>query len=104
MLRRALHAKLGVTIMMRLAPWSGDGIKSADALRHAGVPADDAAVARQFADAESKLPRERLALFAKFEGMLMLDASGDHAQHPPMHQTQGQPAPAHGGSSPHGPN
>jgi copper(I)-binding protein len=68
---------------------SGDGIKSADALHHAGVPSADATtLSQQLADAESRLPRERLVLFAKFEGTLMMDASGNHPQHPPMQQSQ----------------
>jgi copper(I)-binding protein len=40
-------------------------------------PADEGAIA--------KLPRERLALFAKFEGPLMMDA---HGSHPPVHRAQ----------------
>jgi copper(I)-binding protein len=69
---------------------SGDEIKSAEAFRHAGVPSGDATVlSRRLSEAEDKLPRERIALFAKFEGMLMMDAAGNHPQHPPMQEGQG---------------
>jgi copper(I)-binding protein len=63
---------------------SGDGIKSADALRQTGIPAPDAAsLAGKLADAERKISPARLALFAKFEGTVMMDAAGNH---PPMAQ------------------
>ena len=56
---------------------SGDGIKSADALRHAGLTVADAErLARDLAEAERALPPARLALFAKFEGTVMMDETG----------------------------
>lgn len=64
---------------------SGDGIKSADALRHAGMPAQAAeTLAGKLAEAESRVSPERLALFAKFEGLVMMDAAGHHP--PVQHQ------------------
>lgn len=70
---------------------AGDGIKTAEALRHAGIAsADAAALADKVAEAEARLPRERIALFSKFEGVVMMNADGSH---PPVH---------HGGSRPHG--
>jgi len=78
---------------------SGDGIKSREALRHAGLPAADAAeLAHRWEEAERTVAPERLMLFAKFEGTLMMDASGgqpqhpptQHAPHPPMQQAQMQ--------------
>lgn len=77
---------------------SGDGIRSAEALRHAGVAPEEAAqLAGRLAEAEKGVAPERLALFAKFEGTLMMDASGGHPQHPPMAQT----AQASHGQMPH---
>ena len=65
---------------------SGDGIKSAAALRQAGLPSNEATVlARRLADAERKLPSERLALFSKFEGVVTMDTSGQHPPHHPKH-------------------
>jgi copper(I)-binding protein len=81
---------------------SGDGIKSAEALRQTGIPAGEAsALASRLADAEAKLSRERLVLFAKFEGTLMMNADGSHppvqpGQHVQMH---GMPPAASRGSS-----
>jgi copper(I)-binding protein len=89
------QADMGGRALLRLrhGTWSlilcsGDGIKSPEALRHAGVPARDAAeLVVALAAVEAKLPRERLALFAKFEGTLMMNADGSHppVQHAQMH-------------------
>lgn len=58
---------------------SGDGIRSSTALLHAGVPAQNAEeLARKLAEAESRLPQSRLALFAKFEGTMMMNPDGSH--------------------------
>jgi copper(I)-binding protein len=68
---------------------SGDGIRSSDALRHAGVPSgDDVVLSRRLVEAEHEVAPERLALFAKCEGTLMMDASAGHPQHPQMQQAQ----------------
>jgi hypothetical protein len=81
---RALLRRRGGTWSLILC--SGDGIKSADALRHAGVPGGDAAsLAAKLSDAEARLPKERIALFATFEGTVMMNADGSH---PPVQQGQ----------------
>jgi copper(I)-binding protein len=81
---RALLRRKGATWSLILC--SGDGIKSTEALRQAGVPAGVAGtLASNLATAEAKLSRERLALFAKFEGTLMMNADGGH---PPVQQAQ----------------
>ena len=72
---------------------SGDPLKSADALTKMGLPVETATLlAARLAEAEAKIPAERLALFAKFDGIVMMDSSGQHpptphagGQHPPMH-------------------
>ena len=77
---RALLRSRGGTWPLILC--SGDGIKSAEALSQAGGSRTDAAaLAARLAEAESKLPRDRLAMFSKFEGTLMMNADGTH---PPM--------------------
>jgi hypothetical protein len=58
---------------------SGDGIKSPAALTQAGLPSPAAqTLSRILADAEKNLPVERLALFARFEGTVMMDSGGAH--------------------------
>lgn len=67
---------------------AGDGIRSRDALAKAGIPNQDAAtLERELAEAESKLEPQHVAMFSRFEGMLMMDGSGAH---PPatIHRTQ----------------
>ena len=60
---------------------AGDGIKSRDALHRAGIPIGDATtLERELAKAELALPPQHIAMFSRFEGMLMMDESG---QHPP---------------------
>jgi hypothetical protein len=62
---------------------SGDQIKAADALVQIGLPkAAAASLAKQLAEAESKLPHATLAMFSKFDGIVMMDAAGHH---PPAH-------------------
>jgi len=61
---------------------SGDQLKSAETLRHAGVPATSVQpLVERLAEAESRLPKERLAQLSKFEGIVMIE--GGH--HPPQH-------------------
>jgi hypothetical protein len=65
---------------------AGDGIKSRDALAKAGIPNPDAAaLERELAAAEGKLDPQQVAMFSRFEGMLMMDGSGNHppSHHPP---------------------
>ena len=74
---RALLRKKGESWELVLC--AGDGIKSRDALAKAGVPAQDAAaLERELAAAESKLPARHVAMLSRFEGMLMMDGSGNH--------------------------
>jgi len=62
---------------------AGDGIKTPDALRHAGIARDAAsALAQALAKAEQAVPADRLAMFAKFEGLVRMDEAGNH---PPAH-------------------
>lgn len=77
---------------------SGDGIKSADALRQAGVPASDAvSLAARLASAEKSMLPERHALLSTFEGTLLLEADGEH---PPAARDAGDNHPSldHSGS------
>ncbi|GAB1715852.1 MAG: hypothetical protein NTAFB05_08940 [Nitrobacter sp.] len=65
---------------------AGDGIRSAEALRHAGIAPDVAnELAQALAKAEQSIPADRLAMFARFEGLLRMDEAGNH---PPIHDTQ----------------
>jgi hypothetical protein len=61
---------------------SGDGIREAAALEKVGLSAGDAkALAADLAEAESKLDPKILALFASFEGtVLMAGEAGDAGQ------------------------
>jgi hypothetical protein len=73
---------------------AGDGLKDAKLLREAGVPSAQATtLAQSLAKAEAALPAAQRAKFATFDGVVRMDAAG---QHPPSH------APAHapsGGSA-----
>jgi hypothetical protein len=61
---------------------SGDALKTGEALRRGGVPEAGAKLlAARLAEAEAKLPPERVALFARFDGIVMMDASGAHPHH-----------------------
>jgi hypothetical protein len=58
---------------------AGDGIKTAEALRHAGIAADAAtALAQALATAEQSVPTDRPAMFARFEGLVRMDEAGNH--------------------------
>jgi hypothetical protein len=62
---------------------AGDGIRSAEALRHAGIAphvADE--LAEALAKAEQTVPPDRLGMFARFEGLLRMDEADNH---PPIH-------------------
>lgn len=61
---------------------SGDGIRQAAALEKAGLSADDAkALAADLAEAEARLDPKVLALFASFEGtVMMVGEAGDAGQ------------------------
>jgi len=61
---------------------AGDGIKAAEALRRAGLSADAAAaLAQALAEAERAVPADRLAMFARFEGLVRMDETDGH-RHP----------------------
>ncbi len=56
---------------------AGDGIKTRDALTKAGVPAADAGRLEQdLAAAEARLPPKDVAMFSRFEGLVMMDEPG----------------------------
>jgi hypothetical protein len=63
---------------------AGDGLKEAKVLREAGISQADAdALAKGLATAEAKLPAIHLAKFSTFDGVVRMDANG---QHPPEHK------------------
>ena len=70
---------------------AGDDLKKADVLTKVGLPAAAAkTLSASLAVAEARLPPDRLALFSKFEGLVMVGGDGHHGH--------GQPA----GHHPHG--
>ncbi len=78
--RALLQSKHGNWALILCA---GDGIKSAEALRQAGLSNEAAnALSRELSTAEEKVPADRLAMFAKFEGLVRMDDTGNH---PPVH-------------------
>jgi hypothetical protein len=61
---------------------SGDSIKASDALQQTGISAPDAdKLARDIELAERAIAPERRAQFSRFEGTVMMDASGAHPKH-----------------------
>jgi hypothetical protein len=67
----------------QIAVCAGDALKEAKVLREAGVKAGDAdAMARSLAAAEARLSAAQRAKFSSFDGLLRMDAAG---QHPPAH-------------------
>lgn len=74
---------------------AGDDLKRADVLHKVGLAqADSEKLAKNLAAAEKSVAPARLALFSKFEGLVMVSAEGGHNQH-------GQNAPQ-GAHAPHG--
>jgi hypothetical protein len=72
---------------------AGDDLKKADVLTKVGLPATVAsALSAQLAKAEATLPSARLALFSKFEGLVMVSDDGGHHGHqqPQKHHPHGQ--------------
>jgi hypothetical protein len=58
---------------------SGDSLKEMAALHQIGVPhADAEQIAKDLAAAEATLPKETLALFASFEGTVMVEGGNEH--------------------------
>jgi hypothetical protein len=83
--RALLHRRDG---QWSLILCSGDGLKSPEALRQAGLSSVQAtALSSKLAEAERHVTAERLALFATFEGTVMMDSSGGHPpdSHPGRH-------------------
>lgn len=77
---------------------SGDQLKSVDTLTKVGLAAGPAKhLAASLAAAEAKTDPARLAMFAKFDGILMLDGSGHHppAGHHPPHGAPAHKPPGH---------
>jgi hypothetical protein len=73
---------------------AGDDLEKTDVLTKVGLPATAAkTLSASLAAAEAKLPPDRLALFSKFEGLVMVGGDGHHGQ------GHGQPA----GHHPHKP-
>ncbi|MEY2689537.1 MAG: hypothetical protein RL375_3736 [Pseudomonadota bacterium] len=63
---------------------AGDGLKQASVLRDAGIDGPSAdRLARELASAESRLSADQRARFASFEGVVKMDA---HGNHPPAHK------------------
>lgn len=61
---------------------SGDGIRTADGLRAAGVPSDVANTLEQkIAESEATVPEDDVARFSLFEGSVPVE-DGTHQQHP----------------------
>ncbi|WP_246780347.1 copper uptake system-associated protein [Rhizobium sp. AQ_MP] len=61
---------------------SGDSLKEAAVLTKIGIPASDAEhLAHHLAEAEKPLPAETLALFASFEGTVMVEGAEGEAGH-----------------------
>lgn len=58
---------------------AGDGIRSPEALRQAGIASGTAQLlSDRLAEAERLIAPERLAMFARFEGLVKMDESGHH--------------------------
>lgn len=61
---------------------SGDQLKSVDTLAHVGLPLPAArALASQLAKTEANTDPKRLALFSRFDGIVMIGADGQHPTH-----------------------
>ena len=59
---------------------AGDAIKAQEALIRAGVPAADARkLETDIRIAEAQLAPEAVAMFSRFEGLVMMDGAPDHA-------------------------
>ncbi|MBN8980695.1 MAG: copper uptake system-associated protein [Rhizobiales bacterium] len=74
--RALLRRRDGKWILIMCA---GDAIKSADALRRAGLSADTAdSLTQKLQRSEATLGAGRLEMFARFEGLVRMDESGKH--------------------------
>ena len=83
---------------------SGDQIKSAEALNKVGLPQSAAnELAHRLAATEAKTDPARLLMFARFDGILMLEGGGNHPPHPSGHnQPSGHHPPAGHSAAPGG--
>jgi ribulose 1,5-bisphosphate synthetase/thiazole synthase len=89
--RALLRRKAGQWVIVLC---SGNGIKSADAMRLAGVPAADAAkLAASLESAEKTMPTDQLALLASFKGTVLMGPDGAH---PSATHGAGAGHPSHG--------
>ncbi|MCK1326358.1 copper uptake system-associated protein [Bradyrhizobium sp. 156] len=80
--RALLRRKQASWVIMLCA---GDGIRSREALRQAGVPQQEAiSLERDLAAAESKADPQRVAMFSRFEGMVTMDSTS-HRPHGDSH-------------------
>ncbi|MES2194403.1 MAG: copper uptake system-associated protein [Pseudomonadota bacterium] len=62
---------------------AGDGIKSREALTKAGVPVADALkLESDMIAAEARLAPEKVAMFSRFEGLVVMDGKENSAHHP----------------------
>jgi copper(I)-binding protein len=85
---RALLKKKGDAWSIHLC--SGDGLKQAAALTTMGLPKDEAsALSIKLANAEAPMDPKILALFASFEGTVMVEGDEDHSGHS-VHKNQGK--------------
>lgn len=72
---------------------SGDSLKDAAVLQKIGVPEGDAGhLAHHLAEAEASLAPETLALFASFEGTVLVEGAEDGTGHTEGHGHQGHGA------------
>jgi hypothetical protein len=61
---------------------AGDDLKRPDVLTKASIPSHQAArLAADLEKAEARLPGERLLLFSKFEGLVMVNPETPHQPH-----------------------
>lgn len=70
---------------------AGDDLKKTDVLTKAGLPAAAAkSLSASLAAAEAKVAPDRLALFSKFEGLVMVSGDGHHGHSQPAgHHSHG---------------
>ena len=65
-----------------IAVCAGDGLTKSDVLQTTGMSAANAdKLSKAVTAAESKLSKDKLKLFASFEGMVKIDAAAGHGEH-----------------------
>jgi hypothetical protein len=66
----------------QIAACAGDALKDPRTLREAGVPGPDAdRLARTLANAEARLPAATRQRLSSFDGLVRMDAAGQHPPH-----------------------